>query len=719
MIDNLVDKIQQRTIEKVYEERSEFIIIGLTGVSDDNFLTMKKVLTSDFDKIQLARDCTDDKISDLEHKTIYEYAEKHWKKFDLIKARDIIITYIFENTISLKRFCRDIEKENLFEDIAFCNRIYGALKMYRKRVCEDVTIENINQKIAEEISLFADECHTKGLEKSLLQKNNDLIQYIEALKNKDETAANSKTKLTLYVYTKYILPIVGEEIRKEILEQYVTLFQRYGNEIRFFGTLDITQWKQRLERIDNVEKFDYFYSIAKRINTFIKIRRSPIAKEKSVPIRVVIDSLKNPYEFSFLKDRYSAYYTFAMLENKAEEYDDSRFDEKNHHELYEHPGLIKKRFKKFVQVLVKQASACRGEIEQEELRYLQSLKEPNAYIQYLYEKLEKVQIENEDFIICPKLKKLPYSEEYTVEGIMEEEFSFYYTILNDPIRTFCMLTDLFPFYLQDTQSAVQSADIILGNRGSELELAYQVVKYVSLIMHPGLVPPTKEERCMQTAFNAKVNSGCISRHVGAVVTDKDYNILSIGWNDAVCNKVPCIFRSLRDLKSGRNIEAYSDLELRRSGMFYKYVQKYDFCNRDETDYILDGLSPVYCYKTLYNNLIHGNNPDYSRAMHAEQKAFLDSRKELVEGGCLFTTSSSCENCTMLANKYGVKKIYYIERYPGISQEHVNASGLKEKRAEFILFEGVIGDAYMKLYTPALPLKDELQLRGLQRLWKDL
>ena len=72
---------------------------------------------------------------------------------------------------------------------------------------------------------------------------------------------------------------------------------------------------------------------------------------------------------------------------------------------------------------------------------------------------------------------------------------------------------------------------------------------------------------------------------------------------------------------------------------------------------------------------------------------------------------------MLACEYGIKNIYYIEKYAGISQEHVGASGSIENRPKFILFEGAIGNAYMKMYTPIMPLKDELMLRGVKRIHK--
>lgn len=85
---------------------------------------------------------------------------------------------------------------------------------------------------------------------------------------------------------------------------------------------------------------------------------------------------------------------------------------------------------------------------------------------------------------------------------------------------------------------------------------------------------------------------------------------------------------------------------------------------------------------------------------------------------MFISFQSCERCTIIANEYQIKNIYYIEDYAGLSHTHVNASGKQEDRAVFRLFKGAIGVAYMKLYTPVLPLKDELQLRGIESLHND-
>jgi hypothetical protein len=99
-------------------------------------------------------------------------------------------------------------------------------------------------------------------------------------------------------------------------------------------------------------------------------------------------------------------------------------------------------------------------------------------------------------------------------------------------------------------------------------------------------------------------------------------------------------------------------------------------------------------------------------MHGEEKALLLCDQERVKGGYLFTTSSPCVMCSKNAKEHQISKIFYIEPYPGISQSHVCNSGANDNRAQYVLFEGAIGRAYTQLYTPVMPYKDELKVRGI-------
>lgn len=685
----------------------------MTGSSDGNLSTISDILEKDIESLHLPEEIKGTTIEKLEYKNICNYAKSHWKRFDIIKARDVIITYILENHNTVKRFEEDVSK-NIFDDTEFCNRCY---RMFEKCKGKLIKGDEESQRLYQELKEFNDNCFRNGLGKELLKKNQELLKYVEILRNKNGSEQNARISLSLYVYTKYILPVIGDNIKNHFTskEIYRALFRNYGNEIRFFGTLDMEQWIQQLENIEYGPEFNYFYSIAKRINTFIKIRRAPFSNKKSVPIHIVIDSLKNPYEFSFLKDRYSAYYTVALLQDKK------YINSKAENILYENPGKIKKNFKTFINLAIEQLEQDHTLVNNEDYKYVQAMSSPNKFLQYILERLKKKEETSHSIEWCSDMEGLKYGIQYQRLGIGEEEVLFFHMLLKEPVLTFCMISDLYPFYLQDVQSSTQNADIFLSSSNDYAygsKLTYQLVKYVSLIMHPGLVPPTNIEACMQMAFSAKVNSGCISRQVGAVVTDKDYNILSLGWNDVHCGKVPCIYRTLQELKYGTDQEIYSDLELDRQSLFRKHIDGYNFVDYEKKESILDGVPSTYCFKTIYNNITHERNPTNSRAIHGEQKAFYSCDKEKARGGCLFTTSSSCETCTMFANLHGIKKIYYIENYPGIAQNHVNASGEKEERAEFILFEGAIGVAYTKLYTPVIPMKDELQLRGIELLYEN-
>jgi hypothetical protein len=105
------------------------------------------------------------------------------------------------------------------------------------------------------------------------------------------------------------------------------------------------------------------------------------------------------------------------------------------------------------------------------------------------------------------------------------------------------------------------------------------------------------------------------------------------------------------------------------------------------------------------------NQVYTRALHAEENAFLQISKyggTQVKGGYLFTTASPCELCAKKAYQLGIKSIYYIDPYPGISQSHVLNFG-KDNNPKMKLFYGAIGQAYLDFYEPRMAVKDELEL----------
>lgn len=263
---------------------------------------------------------------------------------------------------------------------------------------------------------------------------------------------------------------------------------------------------------------------------------------------------------------------------------------------------------------------------------------------------------------------------------------------------------------QNIQACLELADVYISNTGGDdqnhIELTRQLVRYVSLMQHPGLVTPTPIERCMQAALTAKANSGCISRQVGAVVTDESFSIKAMGWNDVPHGQIPCLLRNVAHLASGNfDPAAYSDYE-KNSIEFKKTVEILYIGSHGAESY--DGRNLSYCFKSAYNKQTNQKNQVHTRSLHAEENAFLQIAKHggpAVQGGYLFTTASPCELCAKKAYQLGVKTIFYIDPYPGIASKHVLASGTL--RPETRLFDGAIGTAYHDLYQPIMSYKDEL------------
>jgi deoxycytidylate deaminase len=273
--------------------------------------------------------------------------------------------------------------------------------------------------------------------------------------------------------------------------------------------------------------------------------------------------------------------------------------------------------------------------------------------------------------------------------------------------------DYSTFVSQDIQACLAISDIYLTNEGNPEdvnieELGRLICRYVVLMQHPGLVTPTSVERCMQIAFSAKLNSGCISRQVGAAITDKDFSIKAVGWNDPPRGQVPCLLRNAaHSLSKGFDTGAYSNFEQNES-LFLKYLRKTKVGGKSSEHF--GGRNLAYCFKTIYNGIKGDRNQVHTRSLHAEENAFLQIARyggQGLAGGCLFTTASPCELCAKKAYQLGVTEIYYIDPYPGISKEHILSGG--EGPPKLNLFTGAVGRAYHELYLPIMPYKDELEL----------
>lgn len=571
----MTNKSPKDAINMLYSERKDFIIIGLTGRTGAGCSTVASLLAKDFEKLNppKPKEYGFDNNEERKYRVVYKYAQVNWRKFIIIRVRDIITSFVLEQDFN--NFIILLEK--------YKDSILGYKELIKELSSLKEQYNLLHNKIIE-IKKNIDEGNEYRLSADNIYKT-----YFEDL--------NSFTDSIQEIFNKY-------EIYEHKASLFTYLYQIFGNNIRKSGS------------VYNEEFYpEKIFTLSYRINLIIKLLRKMNIKSRK-GVTVVIDALRNPYEVSFFKDRYSAFYLFSINTNDGDRV----------------RRLIKKGF-------------------------------------------SDKQIETLDDQEYPEKKG-------------NEQFSS-----------------------QNIQKCIELSDIYLYNPDERDKnfnfLKKQIVKYVSLIMHPGLVTPTHEERCMQVAYICKLNSGCISRQVGAAVTDSNYSIKAIGWNSVPEGQVPCNLRDLTSMISGFDKEAFScyetDTEEYKQHIKEKIEGKID-CES------LNGRIFSYCFKDAYNSYEQRKNQVHTRALHAEENAFLQISKYGgvgLKGGFLFTTASPCELCAKKAYQLGIKKIYYIDPYPGISRSHVFNCG--SNKPELILYKGAIGRAYAKLYEQIIPYKDELYL----------
>ena len=383
---------------------------------------------------------------------------------------------------------------------------------------------------------------------------------------------------------------------------------------------------------------------------------------KNAPRRFVIDSVRNSLEILFLRERYNAFYMVAV-----------------HNDGNENKLITEKVFK----------AVYKKDIGENSKDKLESLTPMLLRINWL----NRIESSIEDF----------------EKGL---------------------------FYGADISRCVAESEIhIINNCKSELAgkgrvntfftTAEQWMKFYALIVRPGLITPSRDERCMAVANVAKLNSGCISRKVGCTIVDSSYAVQSVGWNDPPSSQLPCQLRYVDEFLGTGNIgedpnyqlknHIYSNYEL--AGMPTIKGNTFKQCLAEEiSDGVVKdelanyGLRYSYCFRSRYNKYKGQKDQVNTRSLHAEENTMLRLSKvggTGLDGGIMYVTASPCVLCSKKAYQIGIKEIVYLDPYTDIAPDLIIHCGWNPPKLR--PFMGAIGTTFDKLYRPFMPFKDELAI----------
>ena len=235
------------------------------------------------------------------------------------------------------------------------------------------------------------------------------------------------------------------------------------------------------------------------------------------------------------------------------------------------------------------------------------------------------------------------------------------------------------------------------------ELRGKILRYLDLIFESGVTTPFKNESAMYFAKSAAGNSSCLSRQVGACITDEDGNFLSEGWNE-----VPSFGGSVYSNESNLDRRCF----------------KLGYCSNDRTkdeitDTIFESLiaNPILKEKLSDLNVINifkkelRNSKikdliEYSRAVHAEMNAIIKGSQKTsdrMKGGKLFCTTYPCHNCARHIILAGINEVYFIEPYVKSYATSLHKDAITEDEGEFnkvkiLFFDGVAPRRYQEFFS---------------------
>ena len=238
---------------------------------------------------------------------------------------------------------------------------------------------------------------------------------------------------------------------------------------------------------------------------------------------------------------------------------------------------------------------------------------------------------------------------------------------------------------------------------SKADVAIQVQRFFDLIHGNGVHTPTSDEYGMYVAYTAGLGSACLSRQVGACISDREGNIISTG-----CNDVPKFGGGLYIASSEADHRCYMDGSFCRNDFEKNKI-------REDVEKILaeakvDNARDIS--KRVFKEARIKDLIEFSRAVHAEMEAIVSLSRRgggSTEGSTLYTTTFPCHNCARHIVAAGVSKVVFIEPYDkslalDLHRDSISRDDVQGK-VPFLHFTGVSPLRYSDVFKASGSRKD--------------
>jgi deoxycytidylate deaminase len=234
------------------------------------------------------------------------------------------------------------------------------------------------------------------------------------------------------------------------------------------------------------------------------------------------------------------------------------------------------------------------------------------------------------------------------------------------------------------------------------QIEEKVERLLNLITGLRIGTPTSHEIAMYTAASAAAKSACLSRQVGASITDSRGQILGVGWND-----VPKYGGGLYESSdSGRGDHRCMNME---DGKCFNDDEKNKIAAQIASDLISAELITEQQRSTVVATIRQSKIRElieFSRAVHAEVHAIINAAQATgtqMRGGRLYCTTSPCHSCARHIIAAGIEDVFFIEPYRKSMATALHGDAITENesladRVHLLPFEGVAPRRFHSIFA---------------------
>ena len=274
---------------------------------------------------------------------------------------------------------------------------------------------------------------------------------------------------------------------------------------------------------------------------------------------------------------------------------------------------------------------------------------------------------------------------------------------------------------QKVADTFAQADMFLRiDQSTSAKIANKINRFLNLIFNSDVVTPSSNETAMYQAFAAAGNSACLSRQVGASITNQNGEIISVGWND-----VPRFNGSVYKFEETDPLGEKDFRCINLEGGKCFNDQEKEIIRINLIDQLVQGGVMKIEDMEKAHSIIKSSRIkeliEFSRAVHAEMHAIiLASQKSGAQilGGKLFCTTFPCHNCARHIVAAGIREVYYIEPYRKslalkLHDDSITENESNTEKLRILMFDGISPRRYLDFFKMAPNSRKE---SGIKKKW---